>query len=1779
MARKTAQSDPILSIEFFLSGFYTHRSQLFAPFKGIGVNVVSFHDPVIDGQNMEDTDLYEWTRRPGFSLFCSQPLQAGEIVDQFYSMRNLFGVVIPFFDSNQRLATFSPTTITPIITKTGTGEGYITAIQNMVYFSDGTSADMLKWQSALPYPSTINPSTWGIPAPTLTPTIFALGDWLPFTGKVINNAILDPNGNVEVVTKTAGGVAGVTGANEPLWPTTTAAIISDGSLQWTNMGPLSIWQPLTAFPVPVVITDTNGNLELATVVNSPVLPWNSTTAYTVGITVTFGGNYWTAVADNTDTPPNTGITWVLSQDPNTTSSVPPTWNPTVGGTTVDGAFTWTNIGPGSLIESFGTSYVYCYRTIYGHLSTASPVSINTGSIFGPTAATITQFSITADIVTFIGTNNFIPGNVFTVQNLTSTVGQALNNQPFVVLATGLTPTSFSAVFDYPNTPATVDSGSTTNLIASVTGVGTSSPLCNAVVNITATEVVAGVVTIYAANTFVPGLEVTFEGVTVATFLNGVQFQIIAVDPNLTWFQVYYTNSLGVVPPNQPTTTDTGTATFNAIEIYRTSDGGGIYLFTGAVTNPTTSGGTTVPYDSGTITAGAGADNGVPGVHVWANPNNVTSASAYATVAVPTPSGGGGGGNFHRIQTCQAIAAGETALVVTAAFPGSVTAGDQLVVFVTTYDVTTFTLSDSQGDTFSQIAQQVSPNDHGVTTCTVYLCRAAIGGPTTVSLAVTEGGSNNDFFGFQAMECSGLNGTVEGPESVYQASGVTLNTGTLLTTVPNTVVFSFIWSDLGTSSGSPATIPAGYTSLANQVVFASADGSSFQQMGSAYQVETVTGTYSPTWATPANNKGIGITLALDLSLAVGSDGLDATNYDIAVPAGIVVSGIEIEFDAFFTGTTPFGVLDVQLLKAGTPTGTVVQVFPTNSVVTYTLGGPGSLFGTTWVSTDFNSPAFGVQITAQQVTGGTDATFDVRNVRIRLVGSTNTTGWVFNDFTTDANLNILLIAPQNHLNDPPPGAPGSSVNQIVGTLTAYWNGRPWMAVGNFVYFGAGPDCVNGVPEESWPPANRFQFVGPVMNLIPTADGVGLLVYLADRVNAILGGPETIAFYPTDALSNFGISNPNAIFKDGSVIGQFTTQKQYFEILSGQKQEIGEHVADYLTANFSPFKTYATMHRDGLDVGVFLSNGVDQVLRYGTNISAWSVPSFPISGAGALRSIETSVGVYSLMLAAPNAGSSATLPITNPSSGASLAGSNVPWINPSNITLGVATDYATVTLSSVAPSNPAVLTNYSAPDTGPSGDTYTTIISPSNTNPLEVGDYLIFYNVVGNSTLTPPTVGGITDSQGNVWTRILPAQTAVYTAGTISASCEVWATILTAPVVSPASITVVATASGTWQGGQSRPMIVRGLTGAIANFIQNTGVYTPDQPLTGTLVTSETAFVVSFEGGPFNIPVGATPAPVGFTNAIAGAGTWAGSAAYQLGAAGSYTDQWNLNNEGSGIGWASTLVAFLPFPGTTQSSNILAASKYPMNLPVGAVIQGVQVSVTGKTTQDAIEMTITPLNPVGGAEADTFTLTGSNTTQVFGGPTDLWNMPAWISPSALNTSTFGFGITAVADGVSGTVSISEVQVQIFYQYPANYLMARDTTTNSDLGLLGDNNGTPYPTCFITIGSITLSGPGAILPALQHVVGYFDSVGTKPNIWILPNEISDTKGVGFIQLPEFVEEPPVGVTNPSESLWQLRWPVDMINSSLASQFVHHLQVKIMFNPENAPNTIKAISFKEDQS
>jgi DNA-binding beta-propeller fold protein YncE len=75
-------------------------------------------------------------------------------------------------------------------------------------------------------------------------------------------------------------------------------------------------------------------------------------------------------------------------------------------------------------------------------------------------ATITSFSVSSNVVTFQGVNNFTPGARITISGLTSPEGQSINARTLSVLATGLSGTQFECnVTGLSDTGSTVDTGS------------------------------------------------------------------------------------------------------------------------------------------------------------------------------------------------------------------------------------------------------------------------------------------------------------------------------------------------------------------------------------------------------------------------------------------------------------------------------------------------------------------------------------------------------------------------------------------------------------------------------------------------------------------------------------------------------------------------------------------------------------------------------------------------------------------------------------------------------------------------------------------------------------------------------------------------------------------------------------------------------------------------------------------------------------------------------------------------------------------------------------------------------------------------------------------------------------------------------------------------------------------------------------------------------------------------------------------------------------------------
>jgi hypothetical protein len=1346
MARRLSQSDPALAIEFFLSGFYTHRSQLFAPFKGIGVNVVSFHDPVIDGANMEDTDLYEWQRRPGFSIFCPVPMPDGEIVNQFYSSRNLNGTVFPFVDTNRRWATFSSTDITTIATKTTSKQGYISTIGNATYFSDGDPADLFVWYGGS------NLTAWGLAAPTIAPVSTGMGFWQPLTTFHLGNSILDPNGNVETVTSILipnGGFKFPTeafnlalGGSLPLtWefdPVNGGYIVTEGYRHIQQVSGVSATTSVTVtLPDAVTIGD---------VVVLSFGQGNINSTPTVVSVMDNLGNFYSQQSSGTGAYAGGGGLTFYSNEWVWTAPV------TVGGT--------CTITVQVSIPGFGGLQILAHE-FFGISATATTSasnfgvnvsSLNTGTVsYGGVELVLSSLLLFSTGPGDVP-SGYIPGASDSTGNwqiydaydgttgpqsptwsIPAGNGQALGITtvfPLNSLATGYTPYLFLGSFNL-----NIPSGAT------ILGIEVSVPKFDAgtgTVNDHSVKLVIGgsvvgsdqadgtswsnsgyVVDTYGGPTILWGLTPTPAQLNA----NGPSGFGVAISANIldtTGGSV--TPEVGFIAPNQVTVT----------VFFKQGSGFGGPGISGEIEPIWSVSVNGVVNDGGLTWTNYGnietwfPTTGYPTPVVILDVNGNLQLSTYIANPIPAwdPAATYSFGNivYFGGQYWVSVFNGSNTNVVPsvnyAATGGSITA--PYWALTTTPLVTGLnppvwntTVGGKTVDgsyTWTNIGQGVglafmgyayvygyrTVYGHFTTSSSFSNNTGAILGPLngtitsfTISGGVATFTGDNNFLPGNVFEVQGLSTTpgvdfnqqsftvISAVQSeTFPLTSVAVSSDVLTIQAINnlvageTVTFSGVANATFLNGISVIVIATGLSSTQFEANLVHSNYGPTGDSGNVNLTGSYTASFTHADAALTLDSGAAIPLISTVTgVGTGSPLCNSTAAitAVSVTANIVTVTASNNFQpgiwVTFSGLIGASFLDaqqLQVISVDQPVGTQntnFQVFfeTPNYVMTADSG-----------TATFNA----VEI-YRTSDGGGSYLFDgaITNPGAGIV-------WVFNDFVPDINLDILLVAPLSHQNDPPPGAPGSSIT-TTGSILAYWQGRLWQANGNYVYFDAGPDCTNGIPEQAWPPANRFQFAGPVLGLEPTADGVGLIVYLADRVRMILGGPETISFYPSGGLDNFGISSPNALFKDGSIIGQFTTQKQYFELIGNQKQEIGEHISDYLSANFASEKTYATMHRNGLDVGVFLSNGVDRIVRFGSNISAWSVPAFPSFGAGALRSVETSVGIYSLMAASPTGGITASIGLFNPTSGTSV-GVGTPWINPSNITLGNPTTYTTVTFT---------------------------------------------------------------------------------------------------------------------------------------------------------------------------------------------------------------------------------------------------------------------------------------------------------------------------------------------------------------------------------------------------------------------------------------------------------------------------------------------------------------------
>ena len=239
--------------------------------------------------------------------------------------------------------------------------------------------------------------------------------------------------------------------------------------------------------------------------------------------------------------------------------------------------------------------------------------------------------------------------------------------------------------------------------------------------------------------------------------------------------------------------------------------------------------------------------------------------------------------------------------------------------------------------------------------------------------------------------------------------------------------------------------------------------------------------------------------------------------------------------------------------------------------------------------------------------------------------------FTDTTLDSGLNTLLQAPLSKQNSVPPKG-------IINL--AFHVSRIFGSVGNVVYWSTGPDTPVGNGYNGFAPNNFAEAPSLVTKIVPL--NAGTLIFTVSDIYILSGdGTPGNPFILEPYLQRIGLLSYNALTVNGSIVYFMTTDNQIVELnvhtgVSG----IGTPIADLISANMSPSKSYLTWHTSGYqDQCLFAADGSTGWYRMLPTVPPeqgmpWCPKANIIGGVGAVQSVETLPGNIQLLMGPPPA-----------------------------------------------------------------------------------------------------------------------------------------------------------------------------------------------------------------------------------------------------------------------------------------------------------------------------------------------------------------------------------------------------------------------------------------------------------------------------------------------------------------------------------------------------------------
>ena len=361
--------------------------------------------------------------------------------------------------------------------------------------------------------------------------------------------------------------------------------------------------------------------------------------------------------------------------------------------------------------------------------------------------------------------------------------------------------------------------------------------------------------------------------------------------------------------------------------------------------------------------------------------------------------------------------------------------------------------------------------------------------------------------------------------------------------------------------------------------------------------------------------------------------------------------------------------------------------------------------------------------------------------------------------------------------------------------------------------------------------------------------------------------------------------------------------------------------------------------------------------------------------------------------------------------------PWSDPDNITLNSPPSYASVTLNEAG----SAFGFYTSGSMSAAANSSDPTFSPGS--PVAAGDVGFIQTVNYSNSGGPQSTTGITSALGNVPVLVkrLAFASALFPP---TAYMEIWAV----PITVSGSETFTFTFSGTVDENDGFYYEFFGL--------QTAGLDGTPQTVSGennvpdvtfpTLTTSEANDVLlcftRAEDTSFLTPAGyqvspafAFPTQV-FYQQVSSAGAQDLTVAF---------DSENTDNyAGIFLGWKAS-----PASGGPGFSDILRANTFGLTSPLTSSVLGLELQISGNQSETA---TVLAVKPTTGGESQTFALPGTDGTVTLGGPGEFFGLSG-VTSAQVNNPGFGFDITAAdASGNESTVSISAVELKIWFTPP---------------------------------------------------------------------------------------------------------------------------------------------------